>query len=154
MKIGTRARYAVTAIIDLARHSHGEPVSLSAIAARQGISLNYLEQIFCQLRQHNLITSVRGAAGGYLLGRGASDITMADVMLAMGEPLHATRCMPFSTRGCAPSGARCTTHTLWENLGHRIYGYLNSITLSDMCEDHLGLGKAVLEQQEACHAAN
>ena len=145
MKLGTKARYAVMGMVDLTLHETGFPVALSAIAARQEISVPYLEQLFNKLKSRGLIASVRGAAGGYVLGRPASQITVADIIIAVGEPLHATRCDPKSAHGCLTQGATCVVHHLWDKLSQQIYGYLESVTLEDLrapstilqvCHDH------------------
>lgn len=130
MKLSTRGRYAVMAIVDLARHHKERPVSLAEIAERQEISLSYLEQLFHKLKQNNIVESVRGARGGYLLGRDAHEITIAEVILAVDEPLQTTRCMPGQNKGCMATGERCVVHHLWEDLGDHIRTYLDGITLA------------------------
>ncbi|MFN3626344.1 MAG: Rrf2 family transcriptional regulator, partial [Parvibaculum sp.] len=112
MKLTTKGRYAVMAMADLARHSSGSPVALAEIADRQEISLSYLEQLFAKLRRGNLVKSVRGPGGGYLLSRDADEIRISDVILAVDEPIKATRCELGSPRGCMPSAGRCITHDL------------------------------------------
>lgn len=132
MKLGTKGRYAVMAVVDVCKHAGSAPVPLSEVAERQGISLSYLEQIFNKLRRQNIVESVRGMRGGYILGRPAEDITLADVMLSVDEPLHATRCAPRATSGCLGKGHRCALHEVWEELSQRIYGYLASVSLADV----------------------
>ncbi|MDO8838171.1 MAG: Rrf2 family transcriptional regulator [Parvibaculum sp.] len=134
MKLTTKGRYAVMAMADLARHSDGSPVALAEIADRQEISLSYLEQLFAKLRRGDLVKSVRGPGGGYLLSRVADDIRIADVILAVDEPIKATRCELGSPRGCLPSSGRCITHDLWEGLSHQIQLYLNSVSLGDVID--------------------
>lgn len=132
MKLTTKGRYAVMAMADLARHSTGSPVALAEIADRQEISLSYLEQLFAKLRRSDLVKSVRGPGGGYLLSREADDIRISDVILAVDEPIKATRCELGSPRGCMTSAGRCITHDLWEGLSHHIQLYLGSVSLGDV----------------------
>ena len=106
MKLSTKGRYAVMAMVDLARHGAGHPVSLADIAERQEISLSYLEQLFARLRKNELVRSVRGPGGGYLLGRGTEDVKISDIILAVDEPIRVTRCQPTSSRRRAPATAR------------------------------------------------
>ena len=134
MKLSTKGRYAVMALVDLAAHSKGAPVSLVDIAERQNISLSYLEQLFGRLRRGELVKSVRGPGGGYLLQRGASSTRIADVVLAVDENLRATRCTPGSPLGCAKDSSRCLTHDLWEELGNHIYMFLSSVTIQDVLD--------------------
>jgi Rrf2 family transcriptional regulator, iron-sulfur cluster assembly transcription factor len=134
VKLSTKGRYAVMAMVDLATHSTGNPVALADIASRQEISLSYLEQLFAKLRRGGLVRSVRGPGGGYLLGHAKDQTRIADIILAVDEPFHATRCMPGSPAGCRTNKTRCMTHDLWEELGNRIQGYLNSVTIADVCE--------------------
>ena len=134
MKLSTKGRYAVMAMVDLAGHDTGKPVSLAEIAERQGISLSYLEQLFGKLRKGGLLKSVRGPGGGYLLAHAAADTRVSDVILAVDEPIRATRCQPGSPFGCHFNKGRCQTHDLWEELGNQIYLFLSSVTLADVCE--------------------
>ena len=133
MKLSTRGRYAVMAIVDLASRGPGRPVALADIAARQEISLSYLEQLFARLRREGLVKSVRGPGGGYLLGRPADLMPVADVILAVDEPIKATRCGNDSHKGCTTQG-RCLTHDLWEELGRQIHLYLSGVTIGDVVE--------------------
>jgi Rrf2 family iron-sulfur cluster assembly transcriptional regulator len=119
---------------DPAYHSRGKPVALAEVADRQEISLSYLEQLFGKLRRGGLVSSVRGPGGGYLLAREPQQMRIADIILAVDEPIKATRCTPGSPRGCHSHKGRCLTHDLWEELGNQIYLYLSSVTLSDVCE--------------------
>lgn len=133
MKLTTKGRYAVMAMADLARFSTGRPVALADIAQRQEISLSYLEQLFAKLRRGDLVKSVRGPGGGYLLSRDANDIRISDVILAVDEPIKATRCEAGSPKGClGHSSSRCITHDLWEELSHQIQTYLSSVSLGDV----------------------
>jgi Rrf2 family iron-sulfur cluster assembly transcriptional regulator len=132
MKLSTKGRYAVMAMADLAATSEGQPVALADIAERQEISLSYLEQLFAKLRRGGLVRSVRGPGGGYLLARAAWETRVSDVILAVDEPIHATRCTPGSPDGCKSNKARCLTHDLWEELGNQIHLYLGSVSLQDV----------------------
>jgi Rrf2 family iron-sulfur cluster assembly transcriptional regulator len=134
MKLSTKGRYAVMAMTDLAAHSNGNPVALADIAERQEISLSYLEQLFGKLRKGGLVKSVRGPGGGYRLSRAAAQTRIADIILAVDEPIQTTRCTPGSPVGCHNNKSRCMTHDLWEELGRQIYLYLSSVTLSDVVE--------------------
>lgn len=138
MKLGTRGRYAVMAVVDLAGQAQEAPTPLAEVSVRQGISLSYLEQIFNKLKRQDIVCSVRGASGGYQLRRAASEITVADVILSVDEPLHTTRCQPRSGKGCLSTGARCLVHGLWEALDANIYKYLNSITIEDVFLKRVG----------------
>ncbi len=134
MKLSTKGRYAVMAMTDLASQNSGKPISLVEIAERQGISLSYLEQLFGKLRKGGLVKSVRGPGGGYLLAHGADQTRVSDVILAVDEPIKATRCQPGSPFGCRLDKSRCLTHDLWEELGNQIYLFLSTVTLADVCQ--------------------
>lgn len=129
MRLTTKGRYAVTAILDLALHCEQKPVSLGDISRRQGISLSYLEQLFAKLRRKKLVNSVRGPGGGYLLAKASADISVAEVVDAVNESLDATRC---EGRGDCQHGEVCLTHYLWEELSAQIHGFLNNISLADL----------------------
>jgi len=163
MKLTTKGRYAVMAMADLARHGstaqtvpasgaspsgvegalvRGEggkarPISLADIASRQEISLSYLEQLFARLRRANLVTSVRGPGGGYLLSHRADETRISDIIIAVDEPLQATRCKPGSASGCLSDHSRCLTHDLWDELSHQIHVFLSSVSLGDVIEGRL-----------------
>ena len=139
MRLSTKGRYAVMAMVDLAQWSGGGPVSLAEIAERQEISLSYLEQLFAMLRRGGLVKSVRGPGGGYLLAHDRGDIRIADIIIAVDEPIRATRCTPGAPIGCRGNRSRCLTHDLWEELGNQIHIYLKSVSLADVCE-HRVLG--------------
>ena len=141
MKLSTRGRYAVMAMADLARHSGNGPETLSGIAQRQEISQAYLEQLFGKLRRAGLVASVRGPGGGYRLARPASELPIADIVLAVDEPIKATRCRSESSKGCLGKTGRCLTHDLWDELGTQIQLFLNSVTLADVLE-HRVKGRA------------
>lgn len=129
MKLTSKGRYAVTAMLDVAIHATTGPVPLADISERQGISLSYLEQLFSRLRKHGLVMSVRGPGGGYKLGRCSAQIAVADVISAVNESVDATRCMG---KGNCQSGNQCLTHNLWSDLSTRIEEFLNSISLSEL----------------------
>ena len=128
MRLTTKGRFAVTAMIDLALNSGEGPVTLAAISERQKISLSYLEQLFGRLRRYGLVESVRGPGGGYCLARPDADITIADVVRAVDEMLDATQC--GGLQNCRQA-QRCMTHELWSTLNDRIYEFLSSVTLAD-----------------------
>ena len=134
MKLSTKGRYAVMAMVDIAANSDGSPIALADVAERQEISLSYLEQLFGKLRRGGLVKSVRGPGGGYLLARTAGETRIADIILAVDEPIKAVRCTPGSPAGCRINKTRCMTHDLWEELGNKIYLYLNSVSLADVVE--------------------
>lgn len=141
MKLSTKGRYAVMAMADLARQSDGSPVALADIAERQDISLSYLEQLFGKLRRGAQVKSVRGPGGGYMLARPADEMRVSDIIMAVDEPIKATRCTPGSPSGCQPDRSRCLTHDLWEELGNQIYLFLSSVTLGDIINSHV-LGRS------------
>lgn len=130
MKLTSKGRYAVTAMLDVALHASVGPVSLADISQRQEISLSYLEQLFARLRKQGLVTSVRGPGGGYLLGKEAAAISVGDVISAVNESVDATRC-GGATGGCQ-SGMRCLTHTLWTQLSEQIESFLNNVSLAQL----------------------
>jgi Rrf2 family iron-sulfur cluster assembly transcriptional regulator len=135
------------AVVDLATHSDGKPIALADIAARQEISLSYLEQLFAKLRRGGQVTSVRGPGGGYLLAQRAEDTRVSDIILAVDEPIRATRCNPGSPQGCTSSAGRCITHDLWEELSNQIHLFLNSVSIADVCEKRV-LGTSGLFHRE------
>lgn len=143
MRLSTKGRYAVMAMADLAGHApesnnqsnaQSKPVALADIAERQDISLSYLEQLFAKLRRGGLVTSVRGPGGGYRLARPSDELRIADIIVAVDEPIAATRCKPNDSKGCTKTGARCVTHDLWEELGQQIHVFLSSVSLADVVE--------------------
>jgi len=148
MKLSTKGRYAVMALVDLASYSNGQPLALAEIAERQEISLSYLEQLFAKLRRGGLVNSVRGPGGGYLLAHPANATRISDVILAVDEPIRATRCTPGSPLGCRGNNTRCLTHDLWEELGNQIHIFLSSVTLADVVERRV-LGSSTLQRDEA-----
>ncbi|MFN3514609.1 MAG: Rrf2 family transcriptional regulator [Phenylobacterium sp.] len=141
MRLSTKGRYAVMAMADLARREGalGEgdrAVALAEIAARQQISLSYLEQLFARLRRRGLVVSARGPGGGYRLAREAEATSIAEIVLAVDEPLRATRCSAKS-KGCMLKGERCLTHDLWEEMGRHLQSYLASVSLADVVSGRL-----------------
>jgi Rrf2 family iron-sulfur cluster assembly transcriptional regulator len=144
MRLSTKGRYAVMAMADLAKNGMGadgagRAVSLAEIATRQEISLSYLEQLFARLRKGGLVQSVRGPGGGYRLAKTASETVVADIVLAVDEPLRATRCAQHnSSTGCMMAGERCITHNLWEDLGDEIHRYLAGVSLEDVVLNRTG----------------
>lgn len=129
MKLTSKGRYAVTAMLDVALHSQKGPVPLADISERQEISLSYLEQLFSRLRREKLVASVRGPGGGYQLGRSADEIAVGEVIRAVDESVDATRCQGQSD---CQGGHRCLTHSLWEGLSDRIAIFLDGITLGEL----------------------
>lgn len=148
MKLSTKGRYAVMAMVDLAMHSDNKPISLADIADRQEISLSYLEQLFAKLRRGGLVRSVRGPGGGYLLAREDTDTRISDIILAVDEPIRATRCTPGQPFGCRSNKSRCMTHDLWEELGNQIYLYLSSVTIADVVNKRILGTSGVLREAE------
>ena len=137
MRLTTKGRFAVTAMIDLALRQSDGPVTLAAISRRQEISLSYLEQLFGKLRRHEIVESVRGPGGGYNLARRAEDVTVADIIIAVDEPLDSTQCGgKENCHGATPTeqGSRCMTHDLWSTLNARMVEYLNSVSLKDLVD--------------------
>ena len=129
MRLTTKGRYAVTAMLDLSINASRGPVTLSDISKRQDISLSYLEQLFAKLRKQDLVSSVRGPGGGYLLGRKGSEIDVAEIIDAVSESLDTTKCQG---KGDCHGGEMCLTHYLWEDLSAQIHTYLSDITLADL----------------------
>jgi Rrf2 family iron-sulfur cluster assembly transcriptional regulator len=142
MQLSTKGRYAVMAMTDLAGRGGERAVSVAEIAERQQISQAYLEQLFNRLRRRGLVTSHRGPGGGYRLARPADETSVADVVIAVDEPLKAIRCGGGKT-GCMKDGARCLTHDLWEETGRQIHGYLASVSLADVASGRLRRTPAV-----------
>jgi Rrf2 family transcriptional regulator, iron-sulfur cluster assembly transcription factor len=129
MRLTTKGRYAVTAMLDLAIHADHDPVTLSDISVRQDISLSYLEQLFARLRRQNLVQSTRGPGGGYRLSRNIRDIAIVDIIDAVDESVDATRCQG---KGNCQHGEICLTHHLWEDLSQQIHDFLKGISLADL----------------------
>ena len=133
MKLTTKGRYAVTAMIDLSLNDKEGPVSLLEISERQSISLSYLEQLFSKLRKEGLVNSMRGPGGGYSLSREPKQIAISNIILAVDENLDVTSCGNAST-GCNEDNKRCLTHNLWMDLSNRIQSFLDDISLQDMMD--------------------
>lgn len=133
MKLTTKGRYAVTAMLDLALHGDQGPVSLADISARQEISLSYLEQLFSRLRRQKLVVSIRGPGGGYRLSRPAAELYIAEVVDAVSESLDTTRC---GNKGDCQNGEKCLTHHLWSDLSDQIHQFLSEISLGDLMRKH------------------
>ncbi len=131
MRLSTKGRYAVTAMLDLTLNGTDGPVTLAEISETQGISLSYLEQLFAALRSKQLVKGVRGPGGGYYLGRSADEISIADIICAVDEWVEFTRC--GGNRDCQ-DGKRCLTHNLWDDLSNEIFSFLQSITLAELVE--------------------
>jgi Rrf2 family iron-sulfur cluster assembly transcriptional regulator len=153
VKLSTKGRYAVMAMVDLARHGNGHPISLAEIAERQEISLSYLEQLFAKLRRKGLVRSVRGPGGGYLLAHDRDETRICDIIVAVDESIQAVRCTPGEAVGCRGDRSRCLTHDLWDELSNQIRLYLSSVSLGDVCEKRV-LGTSGLAQRETYRAAH
>jgi Rrf2 family iron-sulfur cluster assembly transcriptional regulator len=133
MMLSTRGRYAVMAMLELVVRQESQPLTLASISESQEIPLAYLEQIFAKLRKAGLVQSVRGPGGGYQLARPATDINIAEIVLASEEVIHMTRCDPsVHAQGCMSNKTRCMTHDLWDGLSGQIYHYLQSLSLEDV----------------------
>jgi Rrf2 family transcriptional regulator, iron-sulfur cluster assembly transcription factor len=142
MRLSTKARYAVTAMVDVALEEVGGPVSLATIAARQELPLAYLEQLFGKLRKAGLVKSCRGSLGGYVLAHKPEDISILNIITAVDTPLKATRCVNELSMGCRTTGERCLTHDLWDELGAVVQLFLARVTLSDVSEKRIsGIGR-------------
>ena len=129
MRLTTKGRFAVTAMIDVAMHNGKGPVTMAAVSDRQKISLSYLEQLFGKLRRHGLVDSVRGPGGGYNLAREATEVSVADIILAVDEPIDATQC--GGKENCLDD-RRCMTHELWASLNTHIFAFLRSVSLEQL----------------------
>ena len=147
MRLTTKGRFAVTAMVDLAMRQGRGPVTLAGISERQRISLSYLEQLFGKLRRAGIVSSVRGPGGGYNLAQPAQRVTVADLIVAVDEPLDATQCA--GKENCLGENKRCTTHDLWARLNEKIYDYLASVTLADLVAHQHGKQVAVLQDWRA-----
>jgi len=143
MRLTTKGRFAVTAMVDLALRGGAEPVTLAEISGRQHISLSYLEQLFGKLRRQGLVKSVRGPGGGYRLAKPMPGISVADIILAVDEPIDATQC--GGKENCQDE-RKCLTHDLWANLNAHIFSYLRAVTLAELVRDHQSTaGVAVIQ---------
>ncbi len=149
MRLTSKGRYAVTAMLDVALHASAGPVPLADISIRQEISLSYLEQLFARLRKHGLVSSVRGPGGGYQLGKDAHKISVSEVISAVDESVDATRCQGKSD---CQGGAKCLTHSLWSDLSNRIEDFLTQITLGELVSQHEI--QSVAKRQDSRHLKN
>ena len=150
MRLTTKGRFAVTAMIDVALHSAKGPVTLAAISDRQKISLSYLEQLFGKLRRQGLVESVRGPGGGYNLARPPETVAVSDIILAVDEPIDATQC---GGRENCLDDHRCMTHELWAGLNAHIFAYLRSVTLADLVRQQRGKPGEVAVLHDQRHLA-
>ena len=141
MRLTTKGRFAVTAMIDLALRQNNGPVTLAAISQRQQMSLSYLGQLVGQLRRHELVESTRGPGGGYTLARKAAEITVADIIVSVDEPIDSTQC--GGKENCLGQAGRCMTHELWSSLNSRMVEFLDSVTLQKLVDDQLAKGVVV-----------
>jgi Rrf2 family iron-sulfur cluster assembly transcriptional regulator len=132
LKLTSKGRYAVTAMLDLAFHTRAGPVTLSEISKRQDISLSYLEQLFTRLRKQQLVRSTRGPGGGYSLNRPAEQLAVAEIVAAVDETVDTTRCSGATN---CHDGQQCLAHELWDDLSQQIFGFLNEISLQDLMEE-------------------
>ncbi|TAH33900.1 MAG: Rrf2 family transcriptional regulator [Alphaproteobacteria bacterium] len=152
MRLGTKGRYAVTALVDISRQcaqdGTDKPVSLASIAARQEISLSYLEQLFSKLGKRGLVKSMRGPGGGFCLAKSAEEILISDIVDAADEPIRTTNCNNDPNQGCRSDKSRCLTHHLWEELGEVIHDYLSSVTLADVVNGKLSGVNGCIEKQD------
>ncbi len=139
MKLSTKGKYAVSAVVDLAFHGRGIPVALSEIAVRQKLPAQYLEQLFSKLRRHGLVESRRGQSGGYTLAFSPNQIRISDVLQAVDEKVQTTRCTPGSHKSCIGGSEKCLTHQLWQGLENQIMRYLQTITIDDVCNRRLSV---------------
>jgi Rrf2 family iron-sulfur cluster assembly transcriptional regulator len=144
MRLTTKGRFAVTAMIDLAMHHADGPVTLAEVSSRQKISLSYLEQLFGKLRRHGLVESVRGPGGGYCLAKLLRDISVADIIVAVDEPIDATQC--GGKENCHDD-QRCMTHDLWAGLNKKIFDHLSSVTLGQLVDNQKPKNFAVIEDK-------
>jgi Rrf2 family iron-sulfur cluster assembly transcriptional regulator len=146
MRLTTKGRFAVTAMIDVAMHNGDGPVTLAGVAERQKISLSYLEQLFGKLRRAGLVDSVRGPGGGYNLARASTGVSVADIITAVDEPIDATQC--GGKENCLDD-RRCMTHELWASLNVHIFSFLSSVTLEQLVRQQDKKDVAVLQDQRA-----
>ncbi|MDP2240695.1 MAG: Fe-S cluster assembly transcriptional regulator IscR [Burkholderiales bacterium] len=145
MRLTTKGRFAVTAMVDLAMRDGSGPVTLAEISSRQKISLSYLEQLFGKLRRHQLVESVRGPGGGYCLAKDMSNMTVAEIILAVDEPIDATQCA--GKENCRDE-EKCLTHDLWATLTSRIFDYLESVTLRQLVDNQKSKDSGVSQVQD------
>jgi Rrf2 family transcriptional regulator, iron-sulfur cluster assembly transcription factor len=154
VRLTTKGRFAVTAMIDLALNQRQDPITLAEISERQAISLSYLEQLFAKLRRHHIVESVRGPGGGYSLGREAGKITVADIIIAVDEPIDATQC--GGKQNCVGhehgKTSRCMTHDLWTSLNAKMLDFLDSVSLQDLADQQHSHQQKVIVMHAPQHA--
>ena len=136
MKLTSKGRYAVMALVDMARFNNLNPVSLRDISLRQGISLDYLEQIFSKLRKKEIVQSVRGTQGGYILNKKAKDIRLTNIFEAVDEKIKTVKCKKESKKGCNGKATKCLTHNLWDELENHIHSFFNEKSLEDLVRNN------------------
>ena len=136
MKLTSKGRYAVMALVDIARFNNLNPVSLRDISLRQGISLDYLEQIFSKLRKKEIVQSVRGTQGGYILNKKAKDIRLTNIFEAVDEKIKTVKCKKESKKGCNGKATKCLTHDLWDELENHIHSFFNEKSLEDLVRNN------------------
>ena len=136
MKLTSKGRYAVMALVDLARFDNINPVSLRDISLRQGISLDYLEQIFSKLKKNNIVKSIRGTQGGYVLNKNPNDIKLTNIFHAVDEKVKTVQCKKESKKGCNGKATKCLTHNLWDELENHIYNFFDEKNLEDLVKEN------------------
>jgi Rrf2 family transcriptional regulator, iron-sulfur cluster assembly transcription factor len=136
MKLTSKGRYAVMALVDLARFNNANPVSLRDISLRQGISLDYLEQIFSKLRKEEIVQSIRGTQGGYILNKKPFEIKLSNIFKAVNEQVKTVQCKKESKKGCNGKATKCVTHNLWDELEHHINNFFEQKSLEDLVKDN------------------
>ena len=136
MKLTSKGRYAVMALVDLARFNNINPVSLRDISLRQGISLDFLEQIFSKLKKREIVQSVRGTQGGYILNKNAKEIKLTNIFDAVDEKVKTVQCKKDSKKGCNGKTTKCVTHNLWDELENHINSFFNNKSLEDLLKDN------------------
>ena len=139
MKLTTRGRYAVMAMADLASNANEGAISLTEISSRQNISLAYLEQIFIKLRNRKLVKSIRGASGGYILEKPASEIKLSSIIFAVDEEVRMLKCKKNSKKGCTNKSTKCITHNLWDELDQHINNFFEKVRLQDLVKQNSNL---------------
>jgi len=149
MRLTTKGRYAVTAVLDLALHQDKGPVSLAAISERQQISLSYLEQLFAKLRRNDIVSSTRGPGGGYMLTNSVDEVSVSDIIIAVDESCKVVDCS--DNDGCHGNDYQCLTHDLWQELSNEIRSFLDGITLSEMMSTE-AVHEAKLRQDKVINA--
>ena len=139
MKLTSKGRYAVMALADLANFNSVNPVSLRDISLRQGISLDFLEQIFSKLKKHNIVKSIRGTNGGYILNREPSEIKLANILNAVDEEVKTVQCKKESKKGCNNKSTKCITHNLWDQLDQHINNFFEKVKLQDLVKRNMNI---------------